>query len=170
MYHIPDDERAKRSAEKIYQSLRHILFKKKLDEISITDIQKECGISRSTFYRLFDTTLDVLAMKLTFFIDEYYQIYAKSQNELLAFYTYWDKHSTLIYLLSTQAEFIIKDVLKQKLKHNSVYDEYYIEVQAATLSALLCKWVERGKKETPQEMSQISQNILSNPQKLLTIF
>lgn len=54
MYHIPNDERSRKSAEKIYQSLRHILFNKRLEEISISDIGKECGVSRSTFYRLFD--------------------------------------------------------------------------------------------------------------------
>lgn len=44
MYHIKKDKRQQDSANRIYQSLRHILLKKELDTITITDIYNECGI------------------------------------------------------------------------------------------------------------------------------
>lgn len=170
MYHIPNDERAKRSAEKIYRSLRHILFTKRLEEVTISDIQLECGVSRSTFYRLFDNITDVLSMKLSFFMDAYYDTYPAKTDKILYFYSYWDKHSDLIYLLSKQAEFILKDTLKKKISTHTIYDIYYIEAQASIISALLCKWVERGKKESLLEMSQITKRVLSDANTLLTIF
>lgn len=170
MYHIPDDERSYKSAEKIYQSLRHVLFYKKLEDVSITDIKEECGISRSTFYRLFDNIADVLSMKLKFFIDEYFSEYQNSKNKLLSFYTYFDKHSELIYLLSKQAEVILKNELKSRIKIDGVDGIYYLEVQSSVFSSLLCKWVERNKKETPEQMCVITKKILTNHQNLLTIF
>ena len=71
MYHIPNDSRSKKSAIKIYQSLRHILFNKKIEDVTISDIKNECGISRSTFYRLFDNPIDVLEMQMSYFITLY---------------------------------------------------------------------------------------------------
>lgn len=60
MYHIPNDKRAKRSGELIYQGLLNCLKKKSFELITITDLQKESGVARSTFYRLFDNMSDVL--------------------------------------------------------------------------------------------------------------
>ena len=71
MYHIPNDSRSKKSAIRIYQSLRHILFNKKIEDVTISDIKNECGISRSTFYRLFDNPIDVLEMQMSYFITLY---------------------------------------------------------------------------------------------------
>lgn len=169
MYHIPNDERAKKSAETIYQSLRHILFHKKLDEVKITDIQKECGISRSTFYRLFDNVTDVLSMKLAFFVNLYFDSYLKKDDEFIYFFNFWDKHSDLIYLLSKQAEFILKDTFKSRLSTTSIYNVYFIEAQVSFFTSLLCKWVERKKQESPLQMSLIAKKILNNPNYLLIL-
>ncbi len=176
MYHILNDKRSKDSAEKIYQSLRHILFNKKLEDITITDIQKESGISRSTFYRCFDNIIDVLEMKLFYFVDKYFLESQNSNNKLLFFYKYWDKHSGLIYLLSTQNESILKSVMRKHYEEklnalNEPYFEYLLELKISILSSLLCKWVDRNKKESPEEMAILTKKILDNNNyKLLTEF
>lgn len=60
MYHIKKDARCMRSAEEIRASLLRCLDKKRFSDITITDIHRECGVSRATFYRLFDNTIDVV--------------------------------------------------------------------------------------------------------------
>ena len=60
MYHIKPDKRSHKSATAFCESLAHLLDKKPYDEISISDICQECGIARTTFYRLFDTVDDIL--------------------------------------------------------------------------------------------------------------
>lgn len=47
--------------------------------------------------------------------------YKATTDKLYYFYTYWDKHSTLIYLLSNQLEFILKNVFKKRLSNNDIY-------------------------------------------------
>lgn len=69
MYHITNDPRPKRSADLIADAVialaKHIEF----NEISIAEIQRESTVSRSTFYRLFDTTVDVLAYRCDQMVD-----------------------------------------------------------------------------------------------------
>ena len=60
MYHISDDIRARKSAQRICDAVLAYSRRKPFADISISDLNKEYGISRTTFYRLFDNTVDVL--------------------------------------------------------------------------------------------------------------
>ena len=60
MYHIPNDKRAYRSAERLCDALLQCLKKKDLKAISISDLHHVCYVSRATFYRLFDSVDDVV--------------------------------------------------------------------------------------------------------------
>lgn len=61
MYHIPDDKRARRSAERLCRALLDNLELKDLHSITVSDLHQVSGVSRATFYRLFDTINDVVA-------------------------------------------------------------------------------------------------------------
>lgn len=60
MYHISDDPRTKRSARRICKALMECAGHKPFAEVTVSNLNKEHGISRTTFYRLFDNTVDVL--------------------------------------------------------------------------------------------------------------
>lgn len=60
MYHISHDKRAQTSAQMISKGLYICLKNKNINEISVTDICIESKVSRATFYRLFDTSIDIL--------------------------------------------------------------------------------------------------------------
>lgn len=61
MYHISKDSRAQHSAGLICQALKDCLQTQSFSEITVSEIQRRAGISRSTFYRLFDNPADILA-------------------------------------------------------------------------------------------------------------
>ena len=63
MYRVSDNARTKKTAALICEGLEKCLQIKPLDQIRINDIYKQCYVSRSTFYRLFDSILDVLLYK-----------------------------------------------------------------------------------------------------------
>ena len=63
MYHIVQDKRAIRSAEKVIQSLEETLINTSISDISVSRLCTQCRISRATFYRLFDNLTDVLAYR-----------------------------------------------------------------------------------------------------------
>lgn len=63
MYHIPNDKRALRSAERLSRALQECLQTKDLSGITVSDLHQASGVSRATFYRLFDTVSDVVAFQ-----------------------------------------------------------------------------------------------------------
>lgn len=63
MYHIPEDRRAQRSAGLLYDGLIRCLKKKSLTDITVAEVVKSSGVSRATFYRLFDTIVDILTWR-----------------------------------------------------------------------------------------------------------
>lgn len=158
MYHIPNDSRSKKSAFKIYQSLRHNLWTKELKDITVMDIYKESKIARTTFYRLFDNIIDVLEYQLDIYFKEYNELKKDKLDRVLFFYEYFDKHSDLIYIISTQNESILKRVMERSLIEPQ---EYYVALKIGIMTSLLCTWTKNKKKESPLEMSNITKKLLS---------
>lgn len=64
MYHIKSDKRSQSSAAEIALGLQECLKTTPLKSITVSDIHRVTGISRATFYRLFDTPEDVLIYQL----------------------------------------------------------------------------------------------------------
>lgn len=62
MYHIKSDKRARCSSDMICSAMLQTLGEKPFEEISVSDIQRCSTVSRSTFYRHFDSLEDVLAL------------------------------------------------------------------------------------------------------------
>ena len=60
MYHISEDPRAQASARRICAALTDQAKTRPFSEISVSDLSRNYHISRTTFYRLFDNTVDVL--------------------------------------------------------------------------------------------------------------
>ena len=60
MYHIKQDRRSRASADEIARGLNTCLKTMPLSAVTITDLHRATGVSRATFYRLFDNIEDVL--------------------------------------------------------------------------------------------------------------
>ena len=160
MYHISNDKRSIESSKKIYKSLRRILLHKTLDEVSVTDIQKECGVSRSTFYRLFDNVVDVIELMFDYFYKRYLKQLKTKTNKNLFFFQYWNKHSDLVYILSHQNEAVIKRVMMSNLE-NDEKNQYLVDIKVSILSSILSRWVLNNKIETPEEIEKLTHDILN---------
>ena len=60
MYHIKNDKRTASSVAKICNGLTVCMRTKRFNEIGISEIARASGVSRATFYRIFDTPHDIL--------------------------------------------------------------------------------------------------------------
>lgn len=60
MYHISSSKRTLDSAHKIESALNKLLDSVSFDRISVSQICKEAGVGRATFYRLFDMPVDII--------------------------------------------------------------------------------------------------------------
>ncbi len=168
MYHVGNNKKSKETAFKIYQSVRHNLFTKRLEEISITDIYKESNIARSTFYRLFDYVSDVLEYQLEIYIREYIEKKKNKNDQIIFFFEYFNSHSDLIYITASDNDYIFKKVMTRVMGNSNHYET---EIKIAIMTTLLCTWAKNGKKESILEISNIAKEILSKDMvKLLTNF
>ena len=60
MYHIARDQRERKSAGKLSAAAERILLSPEPQRLSVSLLSAEAGVSRTTFYRLFDEPDDVL--------------------------------------------------------------------------------------------------------------
>ena len=60
LYHISNDQRERKSAAKLSAAAERILLSREPQKLSVSLLSAEAGVSRTTFYRLFDEPDDVL--------------------------------------------------------------------------------------------------------------
>ncbi len=169
MYHIPNDKRAYRSADKICTALSECLKHKKFADVTVTDIQKKSNTGRATFYRLFDNTADVLSYLCDkVFIEAGKEIteipYPTADKTTLCFIEKCMQNKALLTAIiqSNRIDFLHNAHKKFfKLGHeyffpNLTPDE--LSYMTATLTACTCAfivcWIQNGGKETPFELQK----------------
>jgi len=94
VYHIKEDKRAQASVELICDGLKRCLKEKSFESVTISDIQRVSGVSRSTFYRNFDRIEDVLALMCDRVFEEAFLSDYANISE--AVFRTWFRHQELI--------------------------------------------------------------------------
>ncbi len=173
MYHIPEDKRAKKSAMLLADAILECLNHKEFTKISVSDLNKKSYVSRSTFYRLFDNTYDVLS----FLCDNMYEeIFSKLNDMSFASVTdlmtaFNREIMSRNSLLDALAKNNMTDVLHSThIKYFNFFTPYFKDLNMhfskrestcalSILSGALCSyiawWIKNGKKETPEELTAI---------------
>ena len=156
-----NNKRKRESIEKIEKSFINMLQSKGINQISVTDICKDTGLNRSTFYANFIDIYD-LADKLKEKLEaEFSNQFSKKeqQNSLTMFKHIYDnqlfyktyfklgydeKHSAYIYDTEMAEKYLEDENIK-----------YHIEFFKSGLNAIIKMWLASGCKETPEEMDKI---------------
>lgn len=172
MYHIPKDRRALRSASCLFQGLKLRLKSKAFKEITVSDLQKASGVSRSTFYRLFDNPADILEWKLDSCFDQLLESIPENQHTLdLAmvrhFFTYWTSQLELLDLLDeVRQPFLIPRAIARFgdriqgrfddcIISDPVQDRYFQSMRFGMLMGFMRTWMDNGHKESVDQMLEI---------------
>lgn len=175
MYHVKDDKRALVSAQMIYEGLMECLRTKKIEEITVKELVNASGVGRATFYRNFDSPIDVLHMKCDKCFEEvlsgYLAQYNKEQSGrsslLDYFFSYWMERSDLLEALAaanrmdiiTQCHFNHSDIITSFFKPDMDMDSedyiYFMSLRTGIATAMLSAWVRTGKTKTAQELSEL---------------
>ena len=172
MYHVSDDKRAKISAEMIYSGLIECLKEKSIDELTVTEIAQRAGVGRATFYRNFDSPIDVLHMKCNACFEEviggYIDSYEKGGNTrgslLLYYFEYWIRHSELLEALSvvnrmdifSECHFKhsgkITSLLRPGTNITSEEYIYFMSLRTGITIGILSAWIKTGKQKSADEL------------------
>lgn len=131
MYHIKEDKRAQASVELICGGLKRCLKEKSFESVTISDIQRVSGVSRSTFYRNFDRMEDVLALMCDRVFEE-------------AFASDYSNISEAVFRTWFRPDI-------PALGDSALLD-YLASIIASSMMGIMITWVERGKKESEEEL------------------
>lgn len=169
MYHLTPHLRVQHTAANLGQGLLRCLDSKPLHEVTISDLHSATGVSRATFYRLFDAPEDVLI----YLCDRYKQ---ELMSNLAAqdFTTPTDlflhpmrfamkNHTLLEVLTRNHREELLDDVhdvtvsflsekfgLFQDLNPDEL--QYAQAMFHSIMTTTLVLWVRHGRQETPEQL------------------
>ncbi len=163
-----------RSRKMIVDALLNLMKQKDFSKITITDIAKEAQIARKTFYQHFYRLEDILNEYIESLYVEYIDEISKVRITSICmhvqlYFQFWQKHivflqrlsknNLLIFILKKYEELLpyIHILLPCQLQHNTTEFEYYTAFTSGAFWMLLCKWVERGGKESPEVMARTFQ-------------
>ncbi len=167
MLKLSNDEAHELTVECIEQALLALLSKKKLDEISITDITKRAGVSRTAFYKNYQSKEEVIRGIISSVFQEIMKVvqaqidFAPNDKAGLwwVLFEVLKEKSQLVSMCfgADQGVSFLEyttQLAVDNLKHlsNNLYYPYYI---GGAIQNTIRLWIERGMQETPAEMAQI---------------
>ncbi len=170
------DLRVKYTKDLTFEALTTLLKDHDYSDIKISDIIKQSGISRATFYRNFTSKEDVVLHKVKQLFNDFYNrliIRYEGQNNL--------NEQVLIKIffeMVDQSEEVIDAVIKSNLEYSMVdgileiikyhrdrfyelvktdkkSEDYTMEIVSSSVWTLLSRWHKTGKEEPSSELAQI---------------
>ena len=169
MLHIKDDLRSQKTADALAKAMLRCLKEKSLNEISVSDLYRETGIARSTFYRLFDTPEDVLQYLCEQYLKDMTSHFegrtfadirelsivsielSLENDELLEVLVKNHRLELLTQMYAANFQHIISRVtVLQGLGDNS--REYVLDLLYMTMATLQTTWIKRGRRESPEQL------------------
>lgn len=168
MYHISNDERAKKSARKIGCGLLYCLKDKNFTEITVTEVQKASNVGRATFYRLFDNITDVLSYLCDNVFEKVGREYkgmnrANSKETSLIFIREWMENKTLLQAIAdcNRMDLLYDSHVKYIGNNEKIFFDlsvpreqmnYLFMTMTACTSACLGAWLKNGAYETAEQL------------------
>ena len=161
----PNNKRKKESKEKIEKVFLQLVQTKDIEQISVADICKKCGLNRSTFYANYIDIYDLVQKVQTRMADEFaeFQLANNSKQDphgYLNLFTHIKENQIFFKTYFKLEAISISPIMQHnvdmaKKYYNNKYIDYHIEFFRAGLNAIIKKWLNSGCKEAPQEMVEI---------------
>ena len=184
MYRRCTTEKAAMQQRRIEECLLAAMQEKPVAEISVSGLCEQTGLSRKTFYRLFESKQDVLHSLIDRTIREYIRYSLPQQvvpgdasPELLSFYYFWLEQralldalskngiSTMLYdrcirhILQEEAESLRQFGVLPSLQENTERVLFFL----SGILTLVVSWHHTGYQKSPREMAIITEKLLSEP-------
>ena len=166
MYINQKNKTAIRSQHMIADALFTLMKRKPFHQISVTEICREAGIGRKTFYRNFQMREDVIEFQLDLMRNEYQKdlIALPIEKRLYYHFSYTNKNAdyfTLLYKnglkqLVYDKFYVLRPNLLPLWSEDPVEQEYRSEYIIAGIEAIQRMWISRGCKESLEHVVDIA--------------
>lgn len=164
-------KRSRRIRMCIANSLCKLMEEKPLDKITVTELVKRASVSRMTFYKYYWSKQEVLSDYMFEIVNDYVNE-IKGRTDIgdfrefkhivhcFRFFQQYYSYFHILIQLGMHAIILnaVNDYMEQYVLPNSNYTMYELYYYSGALSNTFMKWVERGMKESPEEIARIVQN------------
>ena len=157
--------------ECIQAALIRLMKNKDLKEITITELTKTAGVSRTTYYRNYYDKADVLQ-------DLFSGLMREIAGEITASKTVYDtafavfdgirKNADVYQILLKvhYAEAMLREITRiasSELPENQPLEQMRIVFLTGALFNMVCTWMDAGMQQTPEQMADIYMEIVGDP-------
>lgn len=151
----------------IAEAIIELMKTEDLKKIRISAVVKKAGVSRTTFYKYYNTLEDVLDDYMNEIVAEY-NVEKHKNSEITSLYDYknilltfnfFDQYADFFKIITNQGLYsILIDAINSFMTKNfysEKYNLYELYCYSGGLLNIFIKWEEQGKKEKPEEIAQI---------------
>ena len=157
--------------ECIQAALIRLMKTKELKDITITELTKTAGVSRTTYYRNYYDKADVLQ-------DLFSGLMREIAGEITASKTVYDTALAVfdgirrnadvyqILLKAHYAEAMLREITRiasSDLPENQPLEQMRIVFLTGALFNMVCTWMDAGMQQTPEQMADIYVEIVGDP-------
>ena len=156
-----NNKRKRQSQKSIEKAFLNMLLEKEISQISVTDICKETGLNRSTFYANYIDIYDLAdKIRAKMESDFYNAFHDKPDNNGVKFFKHIYDNQILyrVYFklnYSQNPPYFVLDLTRSGIAFEDEYIDYHMEFFKSGITAIIKKWLGSGCKETPEEMADI---------------
>ncbi|USS91733.1 TetR/AcrR family transcriptional regulator [Fructobacillus americanaquae] len=158
--------------------LIRLMNTKPLEKITISELTKEAGLSRRTFYRHFQSIDDILTLKVEQIVDKLYQragLKGQTLEEVLndAYHVLLSDKVFLQSLLENNHEYLLQKVILQKCEQSTMdvpHDQIHnltAYFGAGGISFVIIYWIHQGFNQKIEEVKQANKELVTHIKKLM---
>ena len=169
---LSNEESNQLTKECIEAALVMLMKDHDFDSISITDIIRRAGVSRSAYYRNYTSKQDILANiyeRVATTIVDALSIELATQNMVNSYRVLFDKVQEISSLfeiiqmagMMDQFQMTVNAKYLQAIDVNSATEYYRVLSWIGSIFNIILGWMQRENRETPEQMAQICSQFLS---------
>ncbi|MBQ2854855.1 MAG: TetR/AcrR family transcriptional regulator C-terminal domain-containing protein [Oscillospiraceae bacterium] len=176
MYRKCTTEISVRHQKQVEQALLELMQKFSYEDITVTLLCAEAGITRRIFYHLFNNKADALYAMIDHCILEVESYRLDVTDPIVRFFRYWKDHRRLMDVLQENnfSGLLLERIIDRVMQED--YDfRYWLrlcgwknerDIIVFTISGIMgltFRWYYGGFRESPEEMAQLLEKIIVNP-------
>ena len=175
---LNNEEAKKVSRECFKMALIYLMNEKPFDRITVTDLVKRSGVSRTAFYRHYSTKEDILSdigndveFKITQILEKPEHVSNPYQSYLECFRVIQQNKETISLMLG--AGFTLDSLFRggsilEKIYPSNTIQKRYVKMAAeAAFIRIVLEWFNHGMKEPLKDMAQLCDHLFSGIRSLI---
>ena len=158
-----NNKRRRESMQKMEREFVNMLLEKDISEITVSDICKAADVNRSTFYANYQDIYDLVEKICRSMQNEFNDAFAGAISEglgALKMFTHIYENQLFykIYFMLekySREKVMVYDKIRAEQDFQNRNIDYHIEFFRSGFNAIVKMWLDRGCRESPEEMARI---------------